>query len=185
MTPKHLGGHLNVTHVDSGVLDYMIETFGAKSMIDIGCGPGGMEKLALARNIFWQGVDGDPKMARDTVISHDFSLEPLKVSSFDLGWSVEFVEHVEEQYLPNFMETFVSCSSVFLTHAPPNKSGHHHVNCQPASYWINVFESWGFVFMEENTLIARSKSTMGRNFARENGLIFKKLKTLLPDKLSQ
>lgn len=174
LTPKHLGGHSNITHVDAGVLDYMIESFDVESMVDIGCGPGGMEKLALARNISWQGVDGDPKMARDSVITHDFSLEALKIPAFDLGWSVEFVEHVEEKYLPNFMEAFNSCRSVFITHAPPKKSGHHHVNCQPASYWINVFEDWGFVFMEEMTRIARQKSTMARTFARENGLVFKK-----------
>jgi cyclopropane fatty-acyl-phospholipid synthase-like methyltransferase len=184
-TPNHLGGHLNVTHVDLGVLDYMIESFGIKSMVDIGCGPGGMEKLAAAKNISWQGIDGDPKMTRESVISHDFSSGPLKIPVFDLGWSVEFVEHVEERYLPNFMETFDSCSSVFITHAPPKKAGHHHVNCQPASYWIAVFEDWGFVFMEEMTRIARSKSTMTRNFARENGLVFKKPSSLLLDKLSQ
>ena len=173
-TPKHLGGHSNITHVDAGALDYLIESFSVKSMVDIGCGPGGMEKLALDRNIFWQGIDGDPKMNRNSVISHDFSLGPLKIPAFDLGWSVEFVEHVEEKYLPNFMSTFNSCRSVFITHAPPKKSGHHHVNCQLASYWIEVFEDWGFIFKEEMTSIVRSKSTMGRNFVRENGLIFKK-----------
>ena len=144
-------------------------------MVDIGCGPGGMEKLALARNVFWQGIDGDPKMARDSVITHDFSLAPLIIPTFDIGWSVEFVEHVEEQYVSNFMQAFHSCRHVFVTHAPPKKAGHHHVNCQPADYWIDIFQNWGFAFMEEHTQTARSKSTMARNFSRENGLIFKKL----------
>lgn len=174
LTPKHLGGHLNITHIDAGVLDFLTKIFPVKSMVDIGCGPGGMEKLALARNISWKGVDGDPKIARDSVLIHDFSLGPLKIEDVDLAWSVEFLEHVEEQYLPNFMATFQSCDSVFVTHAPPKKAGHHHVNCQPSSYWIEVFEDWGFIFMENLTTQARSASSMGRNFARENGLVFKK-----------
>lgn len=182
MTPNHLGGHLNTTHIDEGIFNYIVQSFSIKSMIDIGCGPGGMEKIALSRDVFWRGVDGDPVVSRSSIITHDFSLRPLKVPVFDLGWSVEFVEHVQEAYLPNFMETFDSCGVVFLTHAPPKKTGHHHVNCQPMDYWINVFEDWGFVFKEDMTYVARSKSTMKRNFARENGLIFKKPTTLLPDR---
>lgn len=179
ITPNHLGGHLNITHVDAGVLNFLTKTFSIKSMVDIGCGPGGMEKLALARNISWQGIDGDPQMARSSVLTHDFSLGPFKIEAFDLGWSVEFLEHVEEQYLPNFMAAFQSCDSVFITHAPPKKAGHHHVNCQPSSYWIEVFEDWGFIFMEDLTAEVRLASSMTRNFARENGLVFKKPATLL------
>lgn len=182
ITPNHLGGHLNTTHIDAGVLEFLTNTFSIKSMVDIGCGPGGMEKLALARNISWQGIDGDPKMTRESVLIHDFSLGPLKIEPVDLGWSVEFLEHVEEKYLSNFMETFQLCASVFVTHAPPNKSGHHHVNCRLSSYWIEIFEDWGFVFMENLTTQARSSSSMGRNFARENGLVFTKPSTLLLNK---
>jgi hypothetical protein len=40
--PQHLGGHENETHIDDGALSYIIKTFGIGSMVDIGCGPGGM-----------------------------------------------------------------------------------------------------------------------------------------------
>ena len=38
--PKHLGGHLNKTHVDRGSLEILKRRFDIKSMLDIGCGPG-------------------------------------------------------------------------------------------------------------------------------------------------
>jgi len=44
--PKHLGGHQNKTHLDVGTLEFFKSTFNIKSMLDIGCGPGGMVNLA-------------------------------------------------------------------------------------------------------------------------------------------
>jgi hypothetical protein len=44
--PEHLGGHLNKTHVDEGALDFLIENFDIATMLDIGCGTGGMLDLA-------------------------------------------------------------------------------------------------------------------------------------------
>ena len=34
--PKHLGGHLNKTHIDNGSLDWAIRLFKVKSFLDIG-----------------------------------------------------------------------------------------------------------------------------------------------------
>ena len=49
--PSHLGGHLNKTHNDRGTLMFLIQEYGIKSFLDIGCGPGGMVALAGMRGL--------------------------------------------------------------------------------------------------------------------------------------
>lgn len=175
---KHLGGHQNITHIDSGVLLFLKTKLGCNTLLDIGCGPA--EQLSVAKKLGYStaiGIDGDAKMRKENVIIHDYTTgEYVTKSNFDLAWSCEFVEHVEERFVCNFMASFKKCDYVALTHAPPNTPGHHHVNCNTPEYWINIFKGNGFEFQEELTKEARKKSTMRRNFFRENGLIFKKSK---------
>lgn len=170
----HLGGHAWVTHLDTGCLNYMINQFNIKTMVDIGCGPGGQVELAQSLGLIAEGVDGDDRVLQlnPEIIICDFTKDVYAVKTYDLGWSCEFLEHVEEQYQPNYMKTFQCCKYVIATFAPRGKPGYHHVNCQSAGYWIDVFERYGFLFDPSITNTIRSSSTMQRNFVREHGLFF-------------
>src|SRR5689334_17484085 len=131
-TPAHLGGHFNRTNEDAATLDYLIERFSVRSMLDVGCGPGGMLDRARERLIIALGIDGDPAMERPDVIIHDYTTAPLFMASrSDLIWCVEFVEHVEARYIPHFLATFRAGRVLFLSHALPGQGGHWHVNEQP------------------------------------------------------
>lgn len=172
--PVHLGGHCNVTHTDPGALDYLIQRFAVTSMVDVGCGPGGQVALAAQRGLRALGVDGDFTVARPAgmpILIHDFTTGAPVVPEFDLGWSVEFVEHVEEAFVDNYFAVFLKCRVVFLTHAT-NLGGHHHVNCQPSSYWIEQFTRRGFLHDAGETHLVRAHSTMKREFVRNTGLLF-------------
>jgi len=180
--PEHLGGHKGRTHLDFGVLEYMIETYNIKNMLDIGCGPGGIVDLATDKGLNAVGIDGDYTVSRskNKFVIHDYTKGPSTIiESFDLIWSCEFVEHVEEIYLPNFMEDFKKGKFVVMTFS--EKSGHHHVNCKPASYWINQFEKANFKFDPIETDIIRNKSTMNidklkkKQFVKNAGLFFQNL----------
>lgn len=175
--PNHLGGHCGITHVDIAILNYF-KDLGFKSYLDIGCGPGGMIDEALAMGFNVQGVDGDFKVDRnnpDKVFIHDYTTGPITFDKpFDLVWSCEFVEHVEEKYLDNFMQTFSLGKTVCMTFAPPGKFGHHHVNLQTESYWIETFEKYGFKYNNELTTKLRNLSSMKREFFRKYGLVFEK-----------
>lgn len=174
-TPKHLGGHMNITHIDVGTLDFIVQKYNIKSFVDIGCGPMGMVHTAQARGLEVVGIDGDPRLkeAFPALKLHDYTKNCLKLDkTYDLGWSVEFLEHVSEKYINNYMETFKCCKRLCITHAPPNKKGHHHVNCQDAAYWIMKFTEYGFTYEEDTTKEIRSKSTMVKEFMRNNGLFF-------------
>ena len=174
--PAHLGGHMFVTHIDRGALRHLKQTLGVKTMLDIGCGPAGMQKIARELGIGWTGVDGDPSVAATGVITHDFATGPCLglESSYDLGWCVEVVEHVDERFLPNVMSAIRRCKAVVLTYAPPGWPGHHHVNCQPERYWIEQMSTNGFQYDEPLTGVVRSSSEMVKSFMRDRGLVFRR-----------
>lgn len=176
---SHLGGHENETHIDEGALDYLIKKFDVKSFYDMGCGPGGMVDLALSKGLEVLGVDGDAyvdrsESANKVVQIHDFETgfhDPGKV--YDLGWTVEFVEHIKKIHMPNFMTSLMSCKYVAMTHALPGQPGHHHVNCMPPEYWFGVFEANGFSLMVDETNEMRQASTMRERYIRQQGYLFK------------
>jgi len=175
--PSHLGGHMNKTHNDRGVLQYCISQFKIKSFLDVGCGPGGMVALAGMRGLEAVGIDGDwevPKEKDTNIVIHDFTNGPclLTKAQFDLGWSVEFLEHVEEKYMPHYMAAFQRCQIVICTAAPPGHGGHHHVNEQTQEYWHKKFDEYGFTYSPEFTEIIRKESTMQKPFMQRTGMFY-------------
>lgn len=171
--PRHLGGHAGVTHVDKGALR-LFWSIGCRSLIDVGCGPGG--QVALASQLGWQavGLDGDYTLRRaiDCQII-DFTVEKYQSGErFDLAWCCEFVEHVEARYIGNYMPALAGARYLAMTHAPPGKRGHHHVNCQPAAYWKRVMARHGLTYLPNLTRRLRRASSMGREFVRTTGLVF-------------
>ena len=182
-TPAHLGGHCGVTHLDEGVLDWLIEKYQIRSMIDIGCGPGGMIQLARKKGLRVLGVDGDPRvrdlsgLGPSELVIHDFTRGPLNLpeewkDGADLVWSVEFLEHVEERFLENYMALFRQAKVVFCTAAPPGKPGTHHVNCREEDYWRETFRRGRLLFDAGSSKALRAVSTMKREFVRETGMLF-------------
>lgn len=176
--PKHLGGHLNKTHLDEGSLNWAIKLFNIKSFLDVGCGPGGMVEMAHLKGLQSLGIDGDFTLRRfdnSKFIIHDYSAGPLVLDQhFDLCWSCEFVEHVNETYIDNYMITISAAERVIVTFAPPGTPGHHHVNCKPADYWITVFKKYNFNYDPNYTEQLRKSSTMKKKFVQNNGLFFTK-----------
>lgn len=175
--PEHLGGHLNKTHTDEGTLKFLKETFHVRRMIDVGCGPGGMQSVAKELEIDWLGIDGDPTFAETPNIHmHDFTKSDFRLymhnKEIDLAWSVEFLEHVEEQYMNNYMTAFKMCRYAVVTAAPPGYAGHHHVNCRLEDYWIGAFAANGFKYNHKITQEIRKISTMKKPFMQRTGMFF-------------
>lgn len=174
LLPPHLGGHFGNTNMDEATLDYLIERFNVRSMLDVGCGPGGMVEAAQARHIEAIGIDGDPYMESASVVIHDYTSGPIPhmVRPWDLIWCTEFVEHVEQQYEDNYLATFDAGRVLFLTAAPPAFPGWHHVNCQPQAYWIERLQSRGWALDIEATQWVRTNG--GHVFSQRQGLVFTK-----------
>lgn len=170
LLPAHLGGHFGQTNMDEPTLDYLIARYDVRSMLDVGCGPGGMVMAARDRGITAHGIDGDG-LAADIV--HDYTTGPLPAYySRDLIWCTEFVEHVEVQHQDNYLATFDAGRVLFLTAAPPGFPGHHHVNCQPEGYWVMLLAARGWALDTEATSWVRANG--GHVFSRRQGLVFVK-----------
>jgi len=89
-------------------------------------------------------------------------------------WCCEFVEHVEKQYEDNWMSLMQKGKYIFVTYSEPGKPGHHHVNCEPLDYWLELYNRYGFDYREDLTIQSKKVSTMKREFWNDTGLIFER-----------
>lgn len=170
-TPAHLGGHYGVTNTAPLVLDYICARHAPiATMLDVGCGPGGMLDVAAARGIDAWGIDGDPALRHPRIVRHDYTTGPIltihddrlgwsfgtdsvavvsagqpsAVPTIDLAWCVEFAEHVAEPYLPNVLTTLRCCRVLLFSHALPGQGGHHHVLEREPDWWRDRLMSDGW-----------------------------------------
>ena len=178
-----IGGHSGRTWVDAGALKYLQGMYGIKSMLDVGCGPGGMKDVADLAGIKYLGIDGDASLDLDMpgFMYHDFYFSKLPVlpQQYDLAWSIEFLEHITEQHLWKVMETFSHCKYVLCTAS--NTPRPHHVNLKDKTYWIDKFAVFGFDYDEHVTHRVLEYSTMkhknkNKSFLMETGMFFRKQK---------
>ena len=158
---KHLGGYANGGDLNTWspeIWDYLIEKYNPMSCLDVGCGEGQSLEYFMKNKIGLRGlgVEGMQKAINDSPISenikkHDFiEGEFITDDTFDMCWCCEFVEHVEEKYMDNFLNLFMKCKVVAMTHAVPGQPGHHHVNCKSSEYWIKNMSDRGFDYIEES-----------------------------------
>lgn len=164
---SHLGGYIigltdygDPNSYSTEVWDWMINN-GIKSIIDIGCGEGHSTKYFIDNGLSTIGIEGginayENSQIKEHIILHDYIESAFITKNYDAVWCCEFVEHVEEKYMENFLKTFDCANMIFLTHALPNQKGYHHVNCQESDYWINIMKIRGFEYNEKLSIYLRS-----------------------------
>lgn len=140
---------------DEKVFDEIINTLGIKTMISVGCGQGYDIKYFHEKGIECMGIDGSEttrEMAvcgKNKIIIHDYTEGKWESErGFNLCLCIEFVEHMEEKYIDNFISTFKCARYVAMTHAVPGQDGYHHVNCRETPYWIDIMQKNGFVLLD-------------------------------------
>ena len=172
-----IGQWSNGACVDYKVLECIKDKFNIKTMIDVGCGEGKQVEYARKIGINTIGVDGCPALSiysKPYFVHHNYVRGMVNLGQFDLGWSVEFLEHVFDKYIPNFMDTLTRCKFVICTHAIPGQRGIHHVNCQTEEYWIKVFGEYGLEYDEKQTDNIKNLATMSH--IRKRGLFFRNIR---------
>lgn len=193
-TDRHLGGYVvggDPATVYPALWDWTIDDLGVTSMVDVGCGDGVAVRHFRDRGVRVLGIDGVEQDDPD-IVTHDFTTGPYPpgdehglvdgwtwiAAGGDLCWSCEFVEHVEEKYVDNFLQTFGGCDMLMMTHADVGQPGWHHVNCQPALYWIDRIErDTDHRFDTDLTArareIARATNPHPLNHFARSGLVFR------------
>lgn len=183
--PPHVGGGYpdgDANTLLPDIVGYLTVKYDLRTVVDVGCGFGHGLKLFEACRVSGLGIDGDPQSIseniyhKERVIQHDFTQGepalPMKRNErFDLGWSSEFLEHVEEQFLPNYMPIFQRCRFVCVTHGEPGQDGHHHVNLRDDRYWQERFWERGIALDVAETAVLR-RTDRGSAWGRRTLMFF-------------
>ena len=82
---------------------------------------------------------------------------------------MEFVEHVEAAFVPNFAPVLGVGDVVFLTHALPGQGGHHHVNEQVSEYWLGVLAPFGF--REDAEATRQCRTVASNRYTQNTGIV--------------
>lgn len=158
---NHLGGFLiegDPATFMPNLWMYICKKYNINSVIDLGCGMGYalMEFQKHVKHVC--GIDGSDfvqqySMAKNWIEKVDFANEKKVLNTrFDLCWSCEFLEHVEEKYIENYIDIFKKSKYIAITYADLNQDGYHHVNCNNEEYWINLFSKYNLEYKENETL---------------------------------
>jgi len=156
---------------------WLVARLAIRSVLDVGCGEGHSAKAFQQLGCIVVGLEGCKEAIQngviDEIVYHDFVYGACELGDFDLAWCCEVVEHIEEVHLPGLMQTLASSRYIAMTHGVPGQPGHHHVNLQPASYWIAKFAACGYHVEASLTAKARSLATeiKSDSMFRKTGLI--------------
>lgn len=184
--PAHLGGFIaggdEATQFPE-LWEWLYRERSIRTVLDVGAGDGQAIDFFTKLGVDAAGIDG-VDTGHPKIVVHDFTDGPrisrsglLPPGDFDLVWCCEFVEHVEERYLPNFLPSLAQGRIVLMTHAFPGQPGHHHVNCRPPDYWTGVLASIGYELdgdlTDESRYRARINPSPWNHYSR-SGLAFRR-----------
>ena len=174
----HLGGSITVGDPFTwcpGVWDYLIDRFGIRSAMDLGSGWGGTGLYFARRDVYCLAVDGFRENVNKAIyptIQHDLT-QGAVYTRVDLVHCQEVVEHIEEKYITYLLDSLLTGRIIVMTHAVPGQDGHHHVNLQPAEYWVDHLGQRGCSLLQEDTQRIRSLATRdGAMYMARTGMVF-------------
>lgn len=167
------------------LVPFVMELFpDINSVVDFGCGPGvwlaefmrgGVNKVKGLD--FGEGVPSSLCIPSDC-FEHQHLGKPIRVGKFDLCISLEVAEHLGESASDPFVANLCAASDVVLfSAASPFQGGHHHVNEQWPTYWVEKFKAHGRICVDViRPAIWNDQRTCW--WYRQNAMLF-----LTPDKL--
>jgi len=134
-------------------MQWFLDRFNIRSVIDFGCGIGTYLETALKNGITdIKGFDIGGEYAKkytspevQQFIKCADCTEPINTAKYDAVLSFETAEHIHPFGSGTFVRNITrSCGKMILfTAAPPGQDGCGHINLQPKQYWIDLFESFG------------------------------------------
>lgn len=165
---KHLGGwwSAKVPWGDPGtwgpeIWNKIIREYNIESVADIGCGLAASTSYFAKKNLYAVGVEGGRNAINNSLFEGHIILNDYTISSafqddeeFDLIWCCEFVQHVEEKFVDNFLKDFKHAKYIAMTYEG-TESQHHRVNVKTDQYWIDKLNIIGFKYNKEFTEVLR------------------------------
>lgn len=183
---SYLGGYIHGSDANTWYPElwtWLKTTLDLRSVLDVGCGEAYTTRYWHSLGCEALGIDGSPFAVRDSVMPeavrvHDFTTGPFQAPhTFDAVWCCEVVEHIEEKYVANVLDTFAAARIIVMTHAVPGQTGHHHVNCQPSTYWARLLDRRGYHLNYGLTRQARNRA---HSYFCKTGMVFTREESRLP-----
>lgn len=176
---EHLGGNFlegDPNTYSPEVWSYLIGRFCISSILDVGSGVGHSAEYFHRKGIKTVAFDGlseNIEYSLYPTVQWDLQQGAFK-TKVDLVHCMEVVEHIDEKYVQNIIDTFKSGRYICMTHALPYQDGYNHVNCQPSEYWINLMQQNNCYLMVQDTENIRKIATEKDNcqYLSQSGLLF-------------
>jgi len=145
---------------------FLMTNWTVKSVVDVGCGRGVSSSWFYSHGARVLCVEGSHDaversvLPQDHIVEHDFTRGPWwPQETFDLAWSVEFLEHVGRPYMGNYQPIFHRAAILCVSHS--TWGGWHHVEAHMREWWIHKFQSLGFVYMPDLTDVVKAIAKSG------------------------
>lgn len=129
-------------------MDWYIERFKPRSVVDFGCGIGSYLESANNHGIPCTGVDISREAQKYTPLEirryiryEDCTKPYVFMKPFNTVISFETAEHIQPEGTEVFIENLVYATGkrLLFTAAPPGQEGTGHINCRPKQFWIDEF----------------------------------------------
>jgi len=167
----HLGGFtdIDVQGLAPAVWTHLVKNWTVQSVIDVGCGRGISTSWFVTHGLRTECVEGshdaiEKSMVPDKSIltEHDFSRGPWwPEKTFDVAWSVEFLEHVNLQFHYNYVSVFRKAALILVTSS--KWGGWHHVEVHKDDWWIRKYEAYGLKYDDKLTQQIRQIASLDRS----------------------
>jgi hypothetical protein len=173
----HLGG--NIAEGDPftfspSVWDYLIKRFSIKSVLDLGSGLGYSSDYFFRSGLRVIAAEGLQENCAKSVFP-SIHCDLTKSSLFcrvDLVHCQEVVEHIEEKYLENLLQSLACGKFIVMTNALPGQGGYHHVNEQPTEYWIRHLKRHNCdVLVEDSSRVRELAARDKAEYLARTGLV--------------
>jgi hypothetical protein len=162
---------------DEHVWTYMVKFLNVRSVIDVVCGRGWSTKWFVDHNVDALCVEGSHDavsqslLPPEKIVEHDFARGPWWPSkTYDVVWSIEFVEHVSRQFIAHYLPIFRRAAIIMITHSV--WGGWHHVEVHEQYWWIVRMELAGFLYSDELTEKMKAQVTSGAEHLIHRLLVF-------------
>ena len=153
--------------------------FGARSVVDVGCGLGAWLRAFSEVGIeHICGIDGDYVNRQNLLIpsakfiAQDLS-RPFEIPGrYDLAMSLEVAEHLSGKAGARLVHTLTQAAPlVMFSAAVPGQGGSHHINEQRPAYWRSLFADEGFRLFDPIRPLIRDNRSV-RWWYRQNLVLF-------------
>lgn len=146
---RYFKWHVEHTRYAFPTMQWFNQTYKPESIVDFGCGIG--YYLAASLGLHLKGYEINPLAKKYTNPSVQPFIEyvdctaPISIEKYDCVICLETAEHIEPiKSIPLIENLTKACGKwIIFSAAPPNQHGTGHINCQPKSFWVSLFNNFG------------------------------------------